>query len=134
MPEKVIGKKGSKQYTLTTVLGTGSFGKVYHSPPYAIKEMTLKVQPYLKTALNNEIKILQSFQHPNIVGLVDVIYEADFVYLVMEFCEMDLAKYIKKYKINEESAIHIFKRILAGMSLPIQASTNSSKRKSFIGT
>ena len=34
---KVVGKKHYKQYTLKDVLGTGAFGRVYHSPPYAIK-------------------------------------------------------------------------------------------------
>lgn len=34
---KVVGKKHYKQYTLKDVLGTGSFGKVYYSPPYAVK-------------------------------------------------------------------------------------------------
>ena len=31
------GKNGSRQYVLQSVLGQGSFGKVYYSPPYAIK-------------------------------------------------------------------------------------------------
>ena len=34
---KVIGKKHYKQYTLKDILGAGAFGKVYYSPPYAIK-------------------------------------------------------------------------------------------------
>jgi hypothetical protein len=47
------GKNGSRQYTLQSVIGQGSFGKVYYSPPYAIKEVTLNVQPYIKQALKN---------------------------------------------------------------------------------
>lgn len=34
---KVIGKKHYNQYTLKEIIGTGSFGKVYYSPPYAVK-------------------------------------------------------------------------------------------------
>lgn len=36
------------------------------------------------------------------------------MYLVMEFCEMDLSKYIKKYKVDEKAAILIFKQLLSG--------------------
>ena len=97
---KVIGKKGPKQYELKEILGQGSFGKVYYSAPYAVKEMTLNLNSYMKSALNNEIKILQSLKHPNIVELYDVVYENNYVYLVMEYCESDLAKYIKKCKID----------------------------------
>lgn len=43
--------KGNKTYELVKLLGEGSFAKVYHSPPYAIKEMSLNVQSYLKQAL-----------------------------------------------------------------------------------
>jgi hypothetical protein len=51
---KVVGKKHYKQYTLKDVLGTGSFGKVYHSPPYAVKEMNFQgMSPFIVNALKN---------------------------------------------------------------------------------
>ena len=46
------GKAGKRQYTLQTVLGQGSFGKVYHSPPFAIKELTL-LQRHTLNAIRN---------------------------------------------------------------------------------
>jgi serine/threonine-protein kinase ULK/ATG1 len=108
------GKNGNKQYVLQSILGQGSFGRVYSSPPYAIKEMTLNVQPYLKAALRNEARILKELNHPNIVRLFDVLEEGSTLYMVMEFCEMDLSQYLKKYRIDERTAIIIFKQIMSG--------------------
>jgi hypothetical protein len=51
--KSIGGKNGSRQYILQSVLGQGSFGKVYHSPPYAVKEVTLNVQPFVKQAIKN---------------------------------------------------------------------------------
>lgn len=72
--------------------------------------------PYLKASLQTEIKILRSFNHPNIVSLIDVIYETKHVYIVMEYCVMDLAKYIKTNKIDENKAKKILKQIISGNS------------------
>lgn len=53
---KVVGKKHYKQYTLNTkdILGAGSFGKVYYSPPYAVKEMNFQgMSPFVINSLKN---------------------------------------------------------------------------------
>lgn len=36
---KVIGKNHKRQYILKKLIGEGICGKVYYSPPYAIKEI-----------------------------------------------------------------------------------------------
>lgn len=76
--------------------------------------MSLDLPPYLKTSLQTEIKILRSFNHPNIVSLVDVIYETKHVYIIMEYCVMDLSKYMKTNKIDESKAKKILKQIISG--------------------
>lgn len=49
---RTVGTKaGKKDYVLQSVLGQGSFGKVYYSPPYAVKEM--KLHSYLMNAIKN---------------------------------------------------------------------------------
>jgi hypothetical protein len=51
---RVVGKSHTKQYTLNEVLGVGSFGRVYHSPPYAVKEMIFQgMSPFLINGLKN---------------------------------------------------------------------------------
>lgn len=74
----------------------------------------MDLPPYLRTSLQTEIKILRSFNHPNIVSLIDVIYETKHVYIVMEYCVMDLAKYIKTNKIDEAKAKKILRQIISG--------------------
>ena len=81
--------------------------------------------PYLKASLQTEIKILRSFNHPNIVSLIDVIYETKHVYIVMEYCVMDLSKYMKTTKIDENKAKKILKQIISGnFKLIIKDSVN----------
>ena len=41
-----------------------------------------------------EISLLKELQHPNIVGLLDVIMQESKIYLIFEFLTMDLKKYI----------------------------------------
>ena len=46
-------KIANGKYTLRQVLGTGSFGKVYLSSPYAIKEISMALPPHLRIYLDN---------------------------------------------------------------------------------
>lgn len=97
--------------------------------------MSLDLPPYLKASLQTEIKILRSFNHPNIVSLIDVIYEPKNAYIVMEYCETDLAKYIKMNKIDENKAKRILKQIISGISFyNKKVSASSSKEESSIET
>lgn len=36
--------------------------------------------------------------------------------MIMEYCEMDLALYLKKYKLDEGKAIEIIKQVLTGLN------------------
>lgn len=36
--------------------------------------------------------------------------------MIMEYCEMDLALYIKKYKIDEGKAMDIIKQVVSGLN------------------
>jgi len=110
------GKNGKKQYQLQAVLGQGSFGKVYHSPPYAIKELTIPFNRQALNSIRNETSILRQLDHPNIVKLYDIIEENNSLFMIMEYCEMDLSLYLKKYKLDEGKAIEIIKQVLSGLN------------------
>ena len=79
--------------TLIKCLGKGSFGEVYLSskrgkPGYfATKKISRSQadQPSMKKYLVNEIEILNSLHHPNIVRLEEVKQKNDFYYIVMEY-------------------------------------------------
>ena len=42
-----------------------------------------------------EISLLKGLRHPNIVELKEIIYSQDQLFLVFEYCEFDLKKYMK---------------------------------------
>lgn len=48
----ITGKNG-KEYVLEEIIGEGAFGKVYSSPPYAIKEIKLKSDAKARSILMN---------------------------------------------------------------------------------
>lgn len=85
------------KYQLTQVINSGSFGKVYQDPPYAIKEVRLPSRVSQNKAvmaiIQNEINILTRFNHENIVKLFEMIEEGGYIYIVMELCDADLRRY-----------------------------------------
>jgi len=42
-----------------------------------------------------EISLLKGIKHPNVVELKEVIYQDDNLFLIFEYCEYDLKKYIR---------------------------------------
>lgn len=88
---------------------------MYYSPPYAIKEITINFQQYALTAIRNETSILRQLDHPNIVKLFDIIEEGNSLFMVMEYCELDLSQYLRKYKLDEQRATDIVKQVIAGL-------------------
>eukprot|EP01004_Peranema_trichophorum_P002870 NODE_1897_length_1763_cov_50.985976_g1608_i1.p1 GENE.NODE_1897_length_1763_cov_50.985976_g1608_i1~~NODE_1897_length_1763_cov_50.985976_g1608_i1.p1 ORF type:complete len:518 (+),score=110.10 NODE_1897_length_1763_cov_50.985976_g1608_i1:82-1635(+) len=105
--KKVKDDEGSKtinDYTILSDLGKGAYGKVkmaVHNKsgqPYAVKVIDKeKLRRITKpgssiSALDTvmqEIKIMKTMQHPNVVKLYEVIDEPNHnkLYLIMEFCE-----------------------------------------------
>ena len=79
--------------TLIKCLGKGSFGEVFLSTKRGKRELfaTKKIdrvkadQPSFKKYFENEIKILNSLRHPNIVKLEDIKATKDSYYIVMEY-------------------------------------------------
>ena len=79
--------------TLLKCLGKGSFGEVFLSTKRGKRELfaTKKIdrakadQPSFKKYFENEIKILNSLNHPNIVKLEDLKATKDSYYIVMEY-------------------------------------------------
>ena len=72
--------------------------------------------------LNNEINILQSLKHPNIVKLVDIKKTKTHFYLTMEYCNgADLPKALEKYKekygkpFSEEIVQHLMTQLISAI-------------------
>ena len=98
-------------YTLFKYIGKGAYGKVYltikknSSDLFATKMIDLQNEKLKKMNkyLDNEIKIMELLNHPNIIKLYETIRLNNRLYLIMEFCNggnlLDLLyKYKKKYR------------------------------------
>jgi len=114
-------------YTIEKLLGEGSFGKVHltrkegDSKKYATKELDREEidSSEAKKYLINEIRILQSLNHPNIVKFVDIKKTKKHYYIMMEFCNGgELSKNLEKYMnkngtaFPEELVQHFMRQII----------------------
>lgn len=83
-----------KEYkVLPIVIGTGSFGTVRSCihresrTKLAIKSISVKGHAGNSALLRNEIALLQRVNHRNIVKVVDVVQDRDYIHIVMEQCK-----------------------------------------------
>ena len=117
--------------TLIKFLGKGAFGEVYLSQKtnsnkyFATKKIDRKIadRPKLKKYLINEINILKTLNHPNIVRLEEVKKNDEFYYIVMEYINGGglsdcLKKYMDKYgkAFSEEIVQHLMRQILDALA------------------
>eukprot|EP01062_Namystynia_karyoxenos_P025408 TRINITY_DN1999_c1_g1_i2.p2 TRINITY_DN1999_c1_g1~~TRINITY_DN1999_c1_g1_i2.p2 ORF type:complete len:328 (+),score=124.52 TRINITY_DN1999_c1_g1_i2:90-1073(+) len=94
-----------ERYRLHRKLGEGTYGVVYKGTDtftnrtVALKKIRLEQEDdgIPSTALR-EISILREMQHPNIVGLLDVISLPRKLHLVFEFCDCDLKQLMNDTK------------------------------------
>ena len=114
-------------YITEKKLGEGSFGVVYltrkegDSKKYATKELDREEidSSEAKKYLINEIRILQSLEHPNIVKFIDLKKTKKHYYIMMEFCNGgELSKNLEKYMMKngtafpEELVQHFMRQII----------------------
>ena len=91
------------QYIKEEKLGEGTYGVVYKCKDketgnyVALKKVRLENEDEgIPSTSIREISILKQLKHPNIVKLVDLIHGEKKLYLVFEFMEHDLKKYLDK--------------------------------------
>ena len=117
--------------TLLKYLGKGSFGEVYLSTKkgrkenFATKKIDRKVadRPSFKKYFDNEIRILSSLNHPNIVKLEEVKKSNNHYYIVMEYINGGglsdcLQKYMKIHNkaFPEEIVQYLMRQIIEGLN------------------
>lgn len=120
-------KPGSIQqyYDLNTKnqLGQGAFGSCF-----LVKLKNSNITRAVKTipknkitdpkTFQNEINIMRTLDHPNVIKLYEIFDDSQFVYLVMEYCEGGelFDKIIEAGYFNEQKAKQIFREIVSGIS------------------
>ena len=97
-------KTGVRRYKGTDKLGEGTYGVVYkavsdhNNETVAIKKIRLENEDEgMPSTAMREIAILRELDHPNIVRLIDVIYNPSGkqLSLIFEYLEYDMKKFMK---------------------------------------
>jgi len=103
------------------IIGTGAFGTVrscinrHTKQQFAVKSIMLKDNAKNAKLLKSEISLLQRVKHPNIVQVVDVVEDGDYMHIVMEQCNGgDLFDKLveEEVKLEEERACEIILSLL----------------------
>jgi len=115
---------GMERYKKLEKIGEGTYGVVYKAKDQqtnkfvALKKIRLEVedQGVPSTAIR-EISLLKELRHPNIVNLEDVIHRDQKLYLVFEFLDNDLRRYMDRVggKMNKLLVKSYLFQLLQGM-------------------
>lgn len=109
------------------MLGKGNFGKVFLANLTAHQEVKVAIKTLPKNKLGNnieyireEIKILSSLDHPNIIKYYETYESPKYMYLVMEYCGggelFDRITKSKDEKFDEKQAAIIMKKLLSAIN------------------
>jgi serine/threonine protein kinase len=67
-------------------------------------------------SLEQEIRVHQSLDHPNVVRVLDVSYLPEYIAVVMECCECDLMSYLREHPVLSDEALRgLFFSLLKGV-------------------
>jgi calcium-dependent protein kinase len=112
----------SEDYKITERIGVGSFATVYkalclyNNSLHAVKSIA---KEKLNTSarhqmIKNEIGILRTIAHDNIVSMHRVYEDPDYIHLVMELVEGDTlyGLILKLHKLEENEAAHLIRGVL----------------------
>lgn len=112
-------------YQRVQQVGEGTYGKVYKAINPLTKEFVALKRLRLEseregfpiTALR-EIKLLQSFDHPNIVGLFEMMVEHNLIFMILDYLDHDLTGLLAHPDLNltEGHRKMMFKQLMEGMN------------------
>lgn len=124
--KRTLSSNGSVQfatsYTLGRTIGKGAFGIVYEAThnsshkKYAIKSL-VKSNLSETQKVKQEIQILKSISHPNIVQFYELFEDDVHLRIVSELCSGGelFDRIIKQGSFTEKDAIHLIKQLLSGV-------------------
>lgn len=108
-------------------VGGGTFGNVYaamnldNGQVMAVKEIRLqdpKLIPSIATQIRDEMRVLESLDHPNVVSYYGIEVHRDRVYIFMEYCSGgSLASLLEHGRIEDEQVIMVYAlQLLEGLA------------------
>lgn len=142
-PKSRIASAFSQQYQLISRLGKGHFATVWlcvekcSGQRYAVKifDKPAGTEDKARTeGLQQEIAVLMSVSHPQVLCLKDTFNELNHVYIILELApEGELFNYIVKVsKLSEDEARRLFKQLFDGIkylvrTAPFSCLSNSTR-------
>lgn len=112
-------------YARVQQVGEGTYGKVYKAKNtitdeyVALKKLRLESERegFPITAMR-EIKLLQSFDHENVVGLLEMMIEHNQIYMIFDYMDHDLTGLLThpELKLSESHRKFIFKQLMEGLN------------------
>ncbi|XP_023276939.1 serine/threonine-protein kinase ULK3-like, partial [Seriola lalandi dorsalis] len=109
-------------FILTERLGSGTYATVYKAYRKGDSREVVAVKVVAKKTLNKastenlltEIEILKTVRHPHIVQLKDFQWDAENIYLILEWCSGgDLSRFIRSRRILPERVARRFLQQIA---------------------
>lgn len=112
------------RYKILKTIGDGTYGsvsKAVHKTTgevVAIKQMKKKVRNWNECVTMREVRVLLNISHPNVVRLLEVIKEDNYLALIFEFLDEDVYHHIKdRNKLLSETQIrNIIFQTLQGLA------------------
>lgn len=116
--------KDRYRFVQANAIGRGSFSKVYEGIDLqtdlrvAIKRIHLRsINDKIRTRLDDEIRILRSIDHPNIVKTYDVETDEDSIYIIMEYCSGgDFSKFVARSPLRESKVRYYIYQLMKGLA------------------
>lgn len=105
-------------------IGVGSFASVFRGKSASGRDVAIKIvskeklnMKKLQENLDNEIEIMRSLKHPNIVEFIEILKSERKHYIIMEYCAGgDLSQYIRQRgKLDEALAHHFMMQLSKGL-------------------
>ncbi|CAK9439191.1 uncharacterized protein LODBEIA_P34150 [Lodderomyces beijingensis] len=116
--------KGAPAYERVQQVGEGTYGKVYKAKNsitgefVALKKLRLEQERegFPITAIR-EIKLLQSFDHVNVVGLLEMMVEHNQIFMIFDYLDHDLTGLLTHPELHLEESHRkcIFKQLMTGL-------------------
>jgi len=115
----------AESFQIVRKLGEGAYGSVYKaihktsSIELAIKSVLLEREE--QAEVEKEMEILKDCRHPNVVAYYGCCAHHDYLWILMEFCEMgsilDLMKVLPEKHLEEAEIAAIFAPVVKGLHL-----------------
>ena len=113
------------KYDIVRVIGSGSFSTValvthrITNMQFACKICSRKLLTESNTfdRFEQEVRLMQSLHHPNIVSVIDVAYDQNLIYLIMEYCANgELFEYICNHgRLDSELCQRVFSKLVSAL-------------------